>query len=55
MPDDPCPQSRPIAHYGGDPSWTTVRPPLSPLTPEQAAVLIEKLNAKGFAMPGLRQ
>jgi 4-hydroxy-tetrahydrodipicolinate synthase len=43
-----------IAHYGGDPSWTTVRPPLSPLTPEQATALVGKLDAKGFAMPGLR-
>src|SRR5262245_53788108 len=43
-----------IAHHGNDPGWTTVRPPLAPLTPEQASTLIGKLDAKGFAMPGLR-
>ncbi|MGH7333658.1 MAG: dihydrodipicolinate synthase family protein [Candidatus Rokuibacteriota bacterium] len=43
-----------IAHYGGDPGWATVRPPLTALTREEASVLIGKLDGKGFAMPGLR-
>ena len=43
-----------IAHYGDDPGWTTVRPPLVALTQEEASALIGKLAGKGFAMPGLR-
>jgi 4-hydroxy-tetrahydrodipicolinate synthase len=43
-----------IAHWGGDPAWAVVRPPLTSLTPEQAAALVGKLQAKGFEMPGLR-
>jgi 4-hydroxy-tetrahydrodipicolinate synthase len=43
-----------IAHYGADPAWTAVRPPLTALTPEQAAALIGKLQAASFEMPGLR-
>jgi 4-hydroxy-tetrahydrodipicolinate synthase len=43
-----------IAHWGGDPAWATVRPPLVPLTAQQAADLVAKLEAKGFDMPGLR-
>jgi 4-hydroxy-tetrahydrodipicolinate synthase len=43
-----------IAHWGGDPAWATVRPPLVPLTAKQAADLVAKLEAKGFDMPGLR-
>jgi 4-hydroxy-tetrahydrodipicolinate synthase len=42
-----------IAHFGNDPQWKTVRPPLVELTREQAAVLIPELKAAGFAMPGL--
>ena len=42
-----------IAHYGGDPGWATVRPPLVELTPEQSKSLIAELDASGFAMPGL--
>ena len=41
-----------IAHYGDDPGWTTVRPPLVALTQEEASALIGKLAGKGFAMPG---
>jgi len=43
-----------LAHYGDDPSWTTVRPPLVPLTREEASMLIGKLDGTDFAMPGLR-
>jgi 4-hydroxy-tetrahydrodipicolinate synthase len=42
-----------IAHWGGDPAWTTVRPPLVPLTAAQAADLVTKLENKDFQMPGL--
>jgi 4-hydroxy-tetrahydrodipicolinate synthase len=43
-----------IAHWGGDPSWAIVRPPLTALTDAQASDLVAKLEAKGFDMPGLR-
>ena len=43
-----------VAHYGGDASWGTVRPPLVALTPEQSRALVTELDAKGFTMPGLR-
>jgi 4-hydroxy-tetrahydrodipicolinate synthase len=43
-----------IAHYGGDAAWSTVRPPLVELTPEQNRGLIADLDARGFTMPGLR-
>jgi 4-hydroxy-tetrahydrodipicolinate synthase len=42
-----------VAHFGNDPQWRTVRPPLVELTPEQEAVLIPELKATGFTMPGL--
>jgi 4-hydroxy-tetrahydrodipicolinate synthase len=42
-----------IAHYGGDPSWSTVRPPLVPLVPGQAKALVTELDARQFTMPGL--
>jgi 4-hydroxy-tetrahydrodipicolinate synthase len=42
-----------VAHYGGDPSWGTVRPPLVALTPEQSEALVRELDARGFTMPGL--
>jgi 4-hydroxy-tetrahydrodipicolinate synthase len=42
-----------IAHYGGDASWATVRPPLVELTAEQARNLVADLDACGFTMPGL--
>ncbi|MGE0420905.1 MAG: dihydrodipicolinate synthase family protein [Reyranellaceae bacterium] len=44
-----------IAHYGQDPGWTVVRPPLVEVTAEQGRQAIEKLEALGFTMPGLRQ
>jgi 4-hydroxy-tetrahydrodipicolinate synthase len=42
-----------IAHYGRDPEWTTVRPPLVELTPAQSKSLAAELEAIGFDMPGL--
>jgi 4-hydroxy-tetrahydrodipicolinate synthase len=42
-----------IAHWGKDPAWTAVRPPLVGLTPEQVDALAAKLRAVGFTMPGL--
>ena len=43
-----------IAHYGGDASWATVRPPLVELGPQQKASLAADLDRAGFTMPGLR-
>jgi 4-hydroxy-tetrahydrodipicolinate synthase len=43
-----------IAHYGGDPGWAKVRPPLVELTAEQSRSLIAELDARAFTMPGLR-
>jgi 4-hydroxy-tetrahydrodipicolinate synthase len=42
-----------IAHYAQDPDWTTVRPPLVELSPEQSQALLAELKARGFDMPGL--
>jgi len=42
-----------IAHYGRDPEWVTVRPPLVELTPAQSRSLTAELEAIGFDMPGL--
>ena len=42
-----------ISHYGDDPDWLTVRPPLVELDEAQRADLVERLDAVGFAMPGL--
>ena len=42
-----------IAHYGGDPAWSKVRPPLVELTAEQGRALIADLDARRFTMPGL--
>jgi 4-hydroxy-tetrahydrodipicolinate synthase len=42
-----------IAHYGRDPEWATVRPPLVELTSEQRKSLMAELEARGFGMPGL--
>jgi 4-hydroxy-tetrahydrodipicolinate synthase len=41
------------AHFGNDPQWRTVRPPLTELTPEQDRQVITDLKAAGFSMPGL--
>jgi 4-hydroxy-tetrahydrodipicolinate synthase len=42
-----------ISHFGNDPQWKTVRPPLVELTPDQEKQLIGELKANGFSMPGL--
>jgi 4-hydroxy-tetrahydrodipicolinate synthase len=42
-----------IAHYGDDPAWETVRPPLVELDPAARTALIEAADAVGFTMPGL--
>jgi 4-hydroxy-tetrahydrodipicolinate synthase len=42
-----------IAHFGRDPDWATVRPPLVELTPAQGKSLMAELEARGFEMPGL--
>jgi 4-hydroxy-tetrahydrodipicolinate synthase len=44
-----------IAHYGADPDWNRVRPPLVEVTAEQGMDAVRKLDALGFTMPGLRQ
>lgn len=41
-----------ISHYGKNPSWAKVRPPLVELTKEQYASLISELDQAGFTMPG---
>ncbi len=43
-----------VAHYGGDPAWDAVRPPLVELSGEQARALVAELDGRGFTMPGLR-
>jgi 4-hydroxy-tetrahydrodipicolinate synthase len=43
-----------IAHYGGDPAWTTVRPPLTELAADQSKALVTELDQRHFTMPGLR-
>ncbi len=42
-----------ISHFGNDPQWKTVRPPLVELTAAQEQTLISELKANGFSMPGL--
>ena len=44
-----------IAHYGGDPAWARVRPPLVDLTLEQANALVRELDQRKFTMPGLKR
>jgi 4-hydroxy-tetrahydrodipicolinate synthase len=43
-----------VAHYGNDPAWNTMRPPLVELSQAQQAEILGELSAKGFEMPGLR-
>jgi 4-hydroxy-tetrahydrodipicolinate synthase len=42
-----------ISHFGNDPQWKTVRPPLVELNPDQEKQLVSELKANGFSMPGL--
>jgi 4-hydroxy-tetrahydrodipicolinate synthase len=41
------------AHFGNDPQWRTVRPPLTELTADQEKQVISELKGIGFSMPGL--
>jgi 4-hydroxy-tetrahydrodipicolinate synthase len=43
-----------VAHHAADPGWRTVRPPLVELAPAERDPLLAGLDARGFAMPGLR-
>ena len=43
-----------VAHQAGDPTWRTVRPPLTGLAPPQLQEILAALAALGFSMPGLR-
>lgn len=40
-------------HFGNNPDWLRVRPPIVPLTAVQTAQLMEQLASIGFGMPGL--
>jgi 4-hydroxy-tetrahydrodipicolinate synthase len=42
-----------VAHFGNDPGWRVVRPPLTELAKEQETGLMTELKASGFAMPGI--
>jgi 4-hydroxy-tetrahydrodipicolinate synthase len=42
-----------VGHWGQDPAWVTVRPPLVELTAEQLQKLIAELTSRGFDMPAL--
>jgi 4-hydroxy-tetrahydrodipicolinate synthase len=42
-----------IAHFGNDPAWRTVRPPLVELERDQEEGMIAELRSSGFRMPGL--
>ena len=44
-----------VAHYAKDPAWATVRPPLTALPKDQAAKVVQDLQALDFDMPGLRK
>ncbi len=44
-----------VAHWGGDPAWAAVRPPLVALTREQREALVSQLEQANFTMPGLRR
>jgi 4-hydroxy-tetrahydrodipicolinate synthase len=43
-----------VAHWSGNPTWATVRPPLVALTGDQSRDLVSQLEHAGFTMPGLR-
>jgi 4-hydroxy-tetrahydrodipicolinate synthase len=42
-----------IAHFGNDPQWRPVRPPLVELSAEHEKQVVTELKAAGFSMPGL--
>jgi len=41
------------AHFGNDPAWKTVRPPLTELSADHEKQVITELKSVGFSMPGL--
>lgn len=41
------------AHFGNDPAWKTVRPPLTELSAEHEKQVVTELKSVGFGMPGL--
>jgi 4-hydroxy-tetrahydrodipicolinate synthase len=41
------------AHFGSDPAWLRVRPPLVPLGSHETEPLLEKLATAGFQMPDI--
>jgi 4-hydroxy-tetrahydrodipicolinate synthase len=43
------------AHYGADPAWRTVRPPMVETPDADGKAVVAKLDALGFTMPGLKQ
>ena len=43
-----------IAHFGEDPGFVTVRPPLIELSVDENAKLFAGLKTVNFAMPGLK-
>ena len=44
-----------VAHYGGDPAWGRVRPPLVELDDTQNETMLAELAQRDFAMPGLAE
>jgi len=42
-----------VAHYGDDPAWVTVRPPLMELGADKSRSLVAELDQLGFTMPDL--
>ena len=42
-----------IAHFGRNPEWLRVRPPLVELDAQQSTALLKSLDGAGFSMPGL--
>ena len=42
-----------VAHHSGIPDWQRVRPPLVELDGRQHAELAQRLDERGFVMPGL--
>jgi 4-hydroxy-tetrahydrodipicolinate synthase len=43
-----------VSHYGADPEWNRLRPPLVELAEAEGRKLISDLEKLGFEMPGLR-
>jgi 4-hydroxy-tetrahydrodipicolinate synthase len=41
---------RVVAHFGDDPGWAAVRPPMTPLDPAQSAALLADLGKLGFTL-----